>query len=292
MKYKFIMMMGLPGSGKSSWAKKYAASHKNTVVISTDDIREEINGDAASQDNASKVFEIAKKRVKDALASGKNVIFDATNINSKRRMAFLNEIKKYNCELEIVVMATPLEECVSRNKNRERVVPEEVINRMLKGWHTPYWFEGWNKIRVIRSKISQNYDVSKFFDYDQNNPWHKYSLGKHEYLTAKYLDKITDDIELIQAGLLHDCGKPLCRVDDEDGISHYYSHENVGAYLVLSTYGTSLRVSALINYHMRPLYWDSAKNPDGVEGKYRRLWGEKFFDDVVTLSDADRESER
>ena len=84
----FFMMVGLPYSGKSERAKQLSREH-NAVIHSSDDIRAEILGDVQDQANNAKVFEVLHERVKRDLLAGKNVIYDATNINHKRRKASL-----------------------------------------------------------------------------------------------------------------------------------------------------------------------------------------------------------
>ena len=54
----FIMLVGLPAVGKDTWANEYIKKHPNTVIHSSDDIREELYGDASCQNNPEKVFEI------------------------------------------------------------------------------------------------------------------------------------------------------------------------------------------------------------------------------------------
>ena len=74
---KCYMMIGLPGSGKSYEARKIA-ERENAVIVSSDAIRGEINGDENSQENGGKVFEIANKRIREALTTGQGVIMDST----------------------------------------------------------------------------------------------------------------------------------------------------------------------------------------------------------------------
>lgn len=85
MKPMFMMMVGLPYSGKSCYAEKLKEEF-NAVVHSSDAIREEILRDVQDQNNNGKVFDVLHRRVIEDLSNGRNVIYDATNINYKRRM--------------------------------------------------------------------------------------------------------------------------------------------------------------------------------------------------------------
>jgi predicted kinase len=90
-KPKLILPIGISGSGKSTWIKSQINS--NTVIISPDDIRRELTGSVSDQSKNALVFEIAHKRVADALNAGKNVIFDATNIKSRDRKSLMDYMK-------------------------------------------------------------------------------------------------------------------------------------------------------------------------------------------------------
>ena len=94
MKTNFVMLIGIPGSGKSTWAKTMTKDH---VVHSSDAIREELYGSYDVQDNPAKVFDLMQKRTVADLKAGNNVIYDATNLFSKRRMGLLTALKNINC---------------------------------------------------------------------------------------------------------------------------------------------------------------------------------------------------
>ena len=107
MKPMFMMMVGLPYSGKSCYAEKLKEEF-NAVVHSSDAIREEILGDVQDQNNNGKVFDVLHRRVIEDLSNGRNVIYDATNINYKRRMDTIQRLSKVPCEKVCEFMATPL----------------------------------------------------------------------------------------------------------------------------------------------------------------------------------------
>lgn len=265
----FIMVVGLPGSGKSTYIEQ---NYPTYYIHSSDDIREELTGDVNNQDVNKKVFEILHKRVKEDLKQGKDVIYDATNISWKRRKGFLQELNKISCYKECILIATPYEICLERNYMRNRVVPNFVIERMYRNFDIPWYNEGWDNIKVVYTADTFKTFYGNPFDfiydnlnYDQESKWHKCSLGVHSALTFLYVALKKWDLtklnrnETIHAAALHDCGKLFVksfkdsRGNDSD-FAHYYNHENVGAYNSLfyekAEEVDSLFVAALIRYHM------------------------------------------
>ncbi len=68
-------------------------------------------------------------------------------------------------------------------------------------------------------------EIQTMVGFVQDTPWHFPDLFRH---TLRVVDRCPADLELRWAALLHDCGKPLTRVQAEGGDS-YYGHEDVGA---------------------------------------------------------------
>ena len=106
---EFIMLVGLPGCGKSSYAKKL--KDEGYIIHSSDAIREELFGDVNSQKDNTKVFDVLHKRIKDDLTKGISCVYDATNMSMKRRKAFLDEISKISCSKKCVLFVVPIEVC-------------------------------------------------------------------------------------------------------------------------------------------------------------------------------------
>lgn len=310
----FLMVVGLPGSGKSTYIEKYYSNYR---VHSSDAIREELSGDVNNQDINKQVFSTLHKRVKDDLVAGYNVVYDATNISWKRRKAFLQELKNINCHKECVLMATPFELCVQRNNERDRVVPYFVIERMYKNFDIPWYNEGWDSIVIAYANsdaMAQYGDWSRFvvdhLDFAQDSKWHTETLGDHCLKTLQYVETREADLtpgnilETKIAAALHDCGKPFCKAfKDSRGepseFAHYYNHENVGAYNSLF-YGKedgvdSLLVAALIRYHMvlhffkdwKPRTVEKYEN-EFVEHEYLQLI--KFYDALKILHEGDKKA--
>ena len=84
---KFIMMVGLPGSGKSTAARELSI-RENAVLHSSDDLREELFGNADSQYRNDLLFQELHKRINRDLTDGKSIVYDATNLSYKKRKTF------------------------------------------------------------------------------------------------------------------------------------------------------------------------------------------------------------
>lgn len=235
----FIMLCGISGSGKSTWAQHWATSEprpSNVNIISSDAIREELYGDASIQRNHAKVFSLMLERTKRALDKKETVIYDATNLNEKRRIALLNELKGYNCPKACVVFITDPAVCADRQEYRERKVSNEVIWKQVKQFQPPHKNEGWDRIFIYVTG-REGYNVNKFLnlanDFDQHNPHHKLTLAKHCNKAYKYAAENNCGEIVRIAALWHDIGKLMTQTFDNNKVAHYYSHENVSAYYYL-----------------------------------------------------------
>lgn len=297
------MLCGIPGCGKSTWAENNK-DKLNAVVHSSDNVRIELLNDVNDQSKNEEVFKILHQRIKDDLRAGKNVIYDATSLNRRRRIHFLNnELKGIEYEKVCVLFATPWEQCLARNFARDRQVPEEAMIRMYKNFETPYYTDGFDDIQIVYSDILGTYgfeydikeDMVRWNRISHKNPHHRLSIGNHMLAACDYIKDRTDDIRLITATLLHDIGKESTRAwNEEKGHYTYYQHHCVGSYLALFYLKNMhpewsdkdiLYVSLLINLHMRPLL--SWKESDKAKENDRKLFGDDFLQDLMLLNEAD-----
>lgn len=296
-----FMMIGLPASGKSTKAEKLAREY-DANIHSSDSIREELSGDVNNQDINGLVFETLHNKIKEDLLNGHNTIYDACNISYKRRRQFLQSLNKIPCMKVAMLIATPYCECIQRNELRYRKVPIEVIKKMYLSFNVPYWYEGWDDIKLIRSEINEiKYPIryiDMVMDFNQNNKHHELTLGEHLRDTLIYVqDRTSDDhngIKMRIAAALHDCGKPFTKEfknakgeSSED--AHYYSHNCCGAYdsLFYKTLINSIDYAVIIMWHMQPYFWERDNN-EKLHNKYKKLWGEQLYNDIMLLHEADK----
>lgn len=303
---KIYVMMGLPASGKSTHANKLCEGNKNIVIHSSDKLRKELYGDENSQEHNAELFVELHRRIKKDLLNKKNVIYDATNISKKRRIAFLSELKNVKCEKICVCLMTPYETCLRLNYMRDRVVPEEVIKRMYMNWCPPALNEGFDDIKLIYSPESSKYmyKLSTLFlgdcgidNFNQENSHHTLTLGEHCRKAYKYVKKNNCNSSVAMAALLHDNGKVFTKTrmnskGIDDGDCHYYQHHCVGAYNSLFytkelgfTVDERIYIANLIYYHMHPyITW---KQSERASKRDKMLIGDKMYEDVIMLHNAD-----
>ena len=292
-------MIGIPGSGKSHEAEMIAKEH-DAIIHASDRIREEFSKKPDAKEDNSFIFQKLHLRTQRDLKAGKNVVYDATNINSKRRIAFLNSIKSIPCEKIAIIVATPYEQCIKNNVGRERSIPESVIEKMYKNFQVPYYYEGFD---IIQIKLWQEEDyykepyeiVRSYRDYDQENEHHTLTLGWHLFRAFSYIGyhfirfEIGYTFELACASYLHDIGKPFCKEFKEgDPNAHYYGHMNVGAYdsffYTARLNCDSLLIAWLVNWHMEPFFW---KKDEKLKDKRLKLWGKDLFSMIEKIHEAD-----
>ena len=147
---KLIVLVGIPGSGKSSYAKKYCKDNPNVVHLSSDAIREELYGSAENNEHNDQVFQVMEERTIKALKEGKDVIYDATNLKKRYRKIILDATKTIKGRnAKAVFFKVPLQICLIRNAARKRQVPDYAIKRMRKMMEAPSKEEGFTSIRYI-----------------------------------------------------------------------------------------------------------------------------------------------
>lgn len=115
------IMMGLPGSGKTTWAKEFAAN-RGSLIISRDDIRYILKHNY-EYDNTSKhqdlVWDISQYMIQEALKKRYNIILDQLSLTSQQRIDTVRTLRNYtNKKLEIILVYCIEEELnVSRRMN-------------------------------------------------------------------------------------------------------------------------------------------------------------------------------
>lgn len=129
---------GLPASGKSTWARQYVVDNKRTVRVNRDDLRLMLHEGRFSKGNEAAVTEMQHAMIRAALAAGRDVIVDDTNLN-RRTVAKLEGLARdHQAELvKVDFTDVPLRDCIARDAKRDRSVGEDVIRSMWGRYLAP-----------------------------------------------------------------------------------------------------------------------------------------------------------
>lgn len=249
MKTAYVLV-GVPGAGKSTYARKLNLPH-----FSSDSIRLELFGSLRqnhSKEDDEKVFQILHDRV---FKYHESLIFDATNIERKTRIPLYDELKKNGFHVEIHLVLEPLELAIFQNQRREfeKIVPNFVIEDKYKFMVAPRIGVDCDSFKIISqsSFLKRPTSYQKFVQYAKD---HGIVKCIYEYVNAAYLQEFknldsghdtpyhlesvsehidmciknsNDDLMLITS-ILHDLGKSLAK----NG-GHYKGHDTISSIYAL-----------------------------------------------------------
>lgn len=143
-----VLAIGLPGSGKSTWFKR-----RQAIPLSSDVIRSMLFDDVTEQRFQDLVFSTLRSLLRARLVARMPVNYvDATNLSPHDRRGWIKMAHDFGYEVQAVFFDVPTEVCIERNRRRDRVVPEEVMQRMAGKLRPPKFDEGFSKITVVRVK--------------------------------------------------------------------------------------------------------------------------------------------
>lgn len=130
MEMNAYVMVGAPGSGKSTYANNLAKT-EHAVIISGDDVRAELYGCADIQGNWGEIWGRIDELVAEAAALGRNVILDGTHYRASYRKEAIALLNSHGyTKVEAIVVNPSLATCLARNFQRTRNVPDYVIKTM------------------------------------------------------------------------------------------------------------------------------------------------------------------
>ena len=135
-----IVLSAMPGSGKSTWAKKYQEEHPHTLIISSDKIRYELTGSLQDFSKQDKVWELFSLRIHEYANKYDDVtvILDALNDLNMLRKKYVKENPEYD-RYELVLFPRTIEQIHFYNKQRNEaaVVPEDQLEMLINKWEEP-----------------------------------------------------------------------------------------------------------------------------------------------------------
>lgn len=151
---KLYVMIGAPGSGKSTFAEAHRNFNENEIIVSRDNIRlKMLKDDEDYFSHESLVFKQFVEEIDKCLSYGLSVFADATHLNRKSRAKLLHALTVKPSETIAIYCKTPLELCIKQNEGRRSIprkyVPETALRNMYKNIQRPLYEEGFDEVWTI-----------------------------------------------------------------------------------------------------------------------------------------------
>lgn len=134
---KIKILSGIPGCGKSTWARNFIAKNPDTKRINRDDLRKMFDDSRLTDGNESFVNKAKLALVKTGIDFDKDMIIDDTHCYNDYLVWLINEIRTYAkgldkpITIELVDFDIDADTCVKRNDERDAKVEKAAIYHMI-----------------------------------------------------------------------------------------------------------------------------------------------------------------
>lgn len=126
-KPKVIVLQGLPGSGKTTWAKQYIKDNPNTKIVCKDDLRAMLDDSKYTKGNENFILKVRDLIILAAIEEGKNIIVADTNLADKH-LKHIKQLVGDKATVEIKsFLDVPVETCIKQDLKRLNSVGKDVI---------------------------------------------------------------------------------------------------------------------------------------------------------------------
>jgi predicted kinase len=155
----WILTVGLPGSGKSTWVNDYVSTHPNTIVLSTDNIIESLckeqglTYDQGFQQFIKQATKMFNEQMVNAYKHDGDVIIDQTNLSIKSRSTKLKNVPQQFNKMAVIVRCEDdklTKRLYERSINTGKTISKHIIDSMRKSFQEP----SMNEFHVILSNSS------------------------------------------------------------------------------------------------------------------------------------------
>lgn len=139
---RLLMLAGLPGSGKSTFASEVVA-RQPFLVLESDRLRKTlVRQPEYTADEHSRVFRSCHRLIDEFVGKGYPVMLDATNLSQRNRRPVIAIARRHDVPLAIVVVTAPPEVVRRRLMGRENGMDPEtwsdagvdIYARMAPAW--------------------------------------------------------------------------------------------------------------------------------------------------------------
>lgn len=207
---RLVLPIGISGSGKSTWIKSLPSDQY--TIISPDEIRVEVTGSISDQSRNAEVFALVDERIDAAMVANKQVILDATNLNTKLRRQLLARINNRfpGAEVAYKVFEANADESKARIKadleagKQRSAVPDSVIDRQVEMYKQTLEDIKSEPIAEFNQDIQDAIAFARDAHKSQKRKYTGVPYHTHLEAVARKISEYTNDRDVIIAAILHD----------------------------------------------------------------------------------------
>jgi predicted kinase len=230
MRSRITVLVGISGSGKSTWAHtEWAKDPMNVVIVNRDSIRQSLFGftEQSIKDyyNHDKLHSLEKEvtryedtMIQEALASGKDVIVDATHL----RRGYLERFKYWNVTTELQTFVVDPITATRADMRRIRQVGDVVIHKQYRQFSELFLNISNNPIDFTPVTIELNPNLPDCVIFDIDGTLSHMTSGRSPYEWARVGEDIVDKSTVAISKYIWGLQEPnviICT--GRDGIAEY-----------------------------------------------------------------------
>ena len=132
-----ICLSGLPGSGKTTWAKEFLKKHPEYHYFSPDVYYERINGDDRIRDNTFEVWMTMFQEIHKAEQAGYDVLIDSDNLTYAQRNQWIEWFPNFDIHY-LFYIEEDYAVCLDRVSKRRRAIPSDIMQEKFLKLQNPF----------------------------------------------------------------------------------------------------------------------------------------------------------
>lgn len=159
---KAYVMTGLSGAGKTTFGKKFAKEN-NLRYLNIDNFYTAVFGNGSNHTHKFTIWEMFYKAVDIAVFDGVDVLLDVNSPNRTDRNILAHALgPKYDVKC-LIFIDTPTSLCISNNLSRDRVIPPDDMEKIIKSYQAPTIEEKdvWTNIYHIKNNANSFSDMEE-----------------------------------------------------------------------------------------------------------------------------------
>ena len=146
---KLICPVGLQGSGKTTWAKEYMATHNNTYRVNGDEVRAMVYTGKYHRDKEAVAKAVQRASVESLLAGGSNVVWDNLNLSHTAQGDCDSMAARTGAELVWHHMNTPLDQCIENDRKRGCKIGRAIIENTALYYDKIPWYDQKRDVVIV-----------------------------------------------------------------------------------------------------------------------------------------------